>query len=255
MNYQRIISIAPSITESIFALNAGHLIVGITDYCNFPPEASEIESVGGFITPDLQKIQSLTPDLLVATTTHKKSELDKVESLGIDVKVIKTEDIFDTPTAIEELGLLTNKSQLANKLATETEFELKKLIEFAKKAKRIKKVYYLCSTGSFCAWKNKCTTTHLIEMAGGQHIKLKNKNLLDSIVAENPEVIIIPYSVEREEFKETMTFLAQEKKLHQTTAYKTNNIQSITGELLLRPGPRSPIGFKQLINAIHPELF
>ncbi len=255
MSYQRIISLAPSITESIFALNAGHLLVGITDYCNFPPQVSKIKSIGGFVTPDLDKIKALAPELLIATTTHKKSELKKVESYGIDVKIIKTEDIFDTPKAIEELGALTGQVQLANKLASQTDFELKKLLELAKKAKSVKKVYYLCSTGSFCAWKNKCTTTKLVDLAGGKHIKLKNKNLLDSVVSENPDVIIVPYSKDREEYKETTAFLEKEKKLHQTSAYKTGNIQPITGELLLRPGPRSPIGFKQLINAIHPELF
>ncbi|NJO91968.1 MAG: ABC transporter substrate-binding protein [Chloroflexia bacterium] len=255
MSYQRIVSLAPSITESIFALNAGHLLVGVTDYCNFPPETSKLKSIGGFITPDLNKIKALAPQLLIATTTHKKNELEKVENFGIKVEVIKMEDIFDTPEAIEELGHLTNQPQFANKLASETDLELKKLLELAKKAKSVKKVYYLCSTGSFCAWKNKCTTTKLIELAGGKHIKLKNKDHLNSVITENPEVIIIPYSKDREEYKETIAFLEKENKLHDTIAYRTSNIQSITGELLLRPGPRSPIGFEQLINAIHPELF
>ncbi len=255
MTYQRIISLAPSITESIFTLNASHLLVGRTDYCNFPSETEEIKSIGGFITPDLDKIKALKPDLLIATSTHKKEELEKVKSFGIEVKTLKTENIFDSPKAIEELGLLTGKSKFASKLANELNDELNKLLEIAKNVNAIKRVYYLCSIGNFCAWKNKCTTTKLIELAGGKHIALKNKNLTNSIVKEDPEIIIIPYHKERKEFKETQQFLEDEKILHQTSAYKNGNIQSITGELLLRPGPRSAIGFKQLINAIHPELF
>ena len=255
MNYHRIISLAPSITESIFALNVGNLLVGITDYCNFPPEASKIESIGGFITPDLDKIKSLAPDLVIATSTHKKSELEKIENFGIEVKILKTENIFDSPKAIEELGCITGTRQYANKIASKIDSELKELLELAKSAKTIKNVYYLCSIGSFCAWKNKCTTTSLIELAGGKHIPLKNRNHIDNVVSANPDVIIIPYNKTRKEHKETMQFLEEEKKLHQTKAYKNTNIQSIMGELLLRPGPRSSIGLKQLINAIHPELF
>ena len=66
---QRIISLAPSNTEILFALGLGNKVVGVTSYCNYPEEAKEKEIIDGFATPDLEKIIALTPDLILAFGT------------------------------------------------------------------------------------------------------------------------------------------------------------------------------------------
>lgn len=251
MRKLRIVSLAPSITESVFAIGAGILLVGRTDYCNYPVEADVVTSIGGFITPDIKKIFELNPDLVLATSTHKSDELQKITDKGIDVKVVKTENIFDCPDAIRSIGRFIGFENKADALADKLKLELDNLLEITKLTKEEKTVHYMCFTEKACGWKKKCTTTKLIEKAGGKHIKVNGKGLIGSIVEENPDVIIVPYHKERVEWQETMDFLNKNEELLDTNAFKNNKIRWISGELLLRPGPRSAEGFKQLIEAIH----
>lgn len=251
MKYKRIISLAPSITESIFALGAESILVGRTDYCNYPPEVDTIDSIGGFITPDIEKIVNLKPDLVLATSTHKNEELQKLRNFNIAVEVIKTDDIFDSPDAILSIGKYINKENEAKSLAKKIKSELENLLYKVKDIKERKSVHYMCFTNKACGWKKKCTTTKLIEMAGGKQISTNGKELIASIVKGNPDVIIIPYHKSRKEWQETMDFINQNIELKETIALKNNNIRWISGELLLRPGPRTGEGFRQLIEAIH----
>ncbi|MGI6119405.1 MAG: helical backbone metal receptor, partial [Desulfosporosinus sp.] len=91
----KIISLAPNITETIFALERGNQLVGRTDYCDYPDEAAKIESVGSLETPSIEKIVILKPDLVIASTHFSKDVLKKLEELGITTIVLYGEESFD----------------------------------------------------------------------------------------------------------------------------------------------------------------
>jgi iron complex transport system substrate-binding protein len=79
---QRIVSLAPTHTEILFALGLADNVVGVSDYCNYPPEAKEKQKIGGFANPDIDKILALNPDLILAFGTIQKPIVKKLEVRG-----------------------------------------------------------------------------------------------------------------------------------------------------------------------------
>jgi iron complex transport system substrate-binding protein len=106
----RIVSLAPSVTEILFALGAGERVVGVTDYCDFPPEARSRTRIGGLINPDLEKIVSLKPDLAMATTTgNYLDDAERIERLGIPVYTINTPTVESMLKTLETIGDLVGE--------------------------------------------------------------------------------------------------------------------------------------------------
>jgi len=114
---ERIVSLSPNITETLFAIGAGDLLVGVTSYCDYPAQAKEIECIGSIMEPDIEKIISLSPSLVITTGTGlQKTFESRLSTLGIrceSIPVNKLEDVF---TSIDTLGKLTGKSDMADKL-------------------------------------------------------------------------------------------------------------------------------------------
>ena len=110
---QRIVSLAPSHTEILFALGLGDRIVGVTRYCNYPEEAKEKEKIGGFATPDLEKIIALKPDLILAKGTLQKSLVTKLEERGQTVFWIYPHTVSDILESFERIGKITGSSSAA----------------------------------------------------------------------------------------------------------------------------------------------
>ncbi|HZI92617.1 MAG TPA: helical backbone metal receptor, partial [Patescibacteria group bacterium] len=106
----RIVSLAPSVTEILFAMGAGERVVGVTDYCDFPPEARSRTRIGGLINPDLEKIVSLKPDLAMATTTgNYLDDAERIERLGIPVYTINTPTVESMLKTLETIGDLVGE--------------------------------------------------------------------------------------------------------------------------------------------------
>ncbi len=114
---QRIISLAPNITEILFALGLGDKVVGVTRFCDYPPQAAEKEKVGGMVDPNLERIQALKPDLIIAFRGNPMNLLTKIRNLHFPVFVLDTgtslEGLFIT---IEKIGRLTQQENSAERL-------------------------------------------------------------------------------------------------------------------------------------------
>lgn len=118
----RIISLAPNITEILFALGLGDSIVGVTSFCNYPEEATKKTKIGGMTNPSLEAVVSLHPDIVIMTTDGNQKEFDeKLRSLGIKTYVFKARRISGLPYGIEELGRALGVQDKANTLARDIE--------------------------------------------------------------------------------------------------------------------------------------
>ena len=107
---QRIVSLAPHITEDLFAIDAGHLIVSTVSYSDYPAEANRIPRVGGYNGFDLERIRALKPDLIVAWQSgNPQKQLALIETLGIPVFYDNSRKLLQVPSALERLGALTGK--------------------------------------------------------------------------------------------------------------------------------------------------
>lgn len=246
----RIVSLAPSITETIFALNAQEYLVGVSDFCTYPDEANALDKIGGFNAPDLDKILALKPNLVIGTTMHQIDEMQSLINAEIEIKLVVAQKLFDAPNMVSEVGKIIGRSDQASKLTDSLNDQFHKILELASKIDK-KRVCYLCTSVPFCGWKSKCQTNELVMKLGGELSRYEKDNLAQSIVDSDPEVIIIPYAKGNDDYKIQAKFFDDNPILKQTTAYKNNKVVQMNGELLSRPGPRAGEGLKQLFELIH----
>lgn len=257
---QRIISLAPSNTEILFALGLGNKIVGVTDFCDYPEEAKAIEKVGG-LEPNMEKIVALKPDLVLAIggSPAQVEKALEIEKLGLTVLVLEPADIEGIIANIELVGKATGAEKEASELVAEMHKRLNNIMAKTKAAKSKPKVFfeldatdpskpYTPGPGSFI--------DALITLAGGSNIgasaKMQWAQLsTEEIIAQDPEVIVLGdanYGVTAEMVKARPGWSV-------ITAVKNGAIYPIDDVLVSRPGPRIMDGLEALAKIIHPELF
>lgn len=118
----RIVSLAPSMTELLFALGAGDRVVGVTSFCDYPEEARSKEKIGGMSNPSLEAVVRLRPDLVVLTTDGNQREFEeRLRSLKIPTYVSRTKRIAELPQAVRALGAAIGANQRAESLARDIE--------------------------------------------------------------------------------------------------------------------------------------
>ncbi len=127
---QRIISVAPSVTEILFAIGLGGRVVGVSTYCNYPPEALKKEKIGGYITPSLEKIVSLKPDLVIGTADGDlRSFVDRLSGLGIPVFITNPRSVFEVLSTIRHVGDVTFSQGAAQRVAGSMEKKIETIRE------------------------------------------------------------------------------------------------------------------------------
>ena len=257
---QRIISLAPSNTEILFALGLGDKVVGVTDFCDYPEEAKAIEKVGG-IEPNLEKIVALKPDLVLAiggspAQVEKAAEMEK---LGLAVLVLEPGDIEGILANIELVGKAAGADKAASELVAQMRQRFDDITAKARGTASNPKVFfeldatdpskpYTPGPGSFI--------DALITLAGGSNVganaKMQWAQLsTEEIIAQDPEIIVLGdanYGVTAEMVKERPGWSV-------ITAVKNGAIYPIDDVLISRPGPRIIDGLEALARIIHPEVF
>ncbi len=113
---ERIISLAPSNTEILYALGLGDRIVGVTDYCNYPVEAGEKDTIGGFSTVSIEKVVALTPDLVVGSDGNNPEAIERLRGMGIPVYIVDAKSMGDVQKTITNLGYLAGIADQARDL-------------------------------------------------------------------------------------------------------------------------------------------
>lgn len=251
---ERIISLAPPNTEILFALGLGERMVGVTKYCNYPPEAAEIEKMGTVRELNYETIVELAPDLVLAGGHTSQEAIAKLEELGLTVLVLDPEDIDAIFANIELVGQATGAEEQAHKLVAELGERRDSLLAKTEGVSHKPIVYleidpnlYTAGPGSFIAT--------LINMAGGTNIAADSGEpypqfSAEEIIERDPEVIIladVDLGVDAEVVKARPGWEG-------ITAVKNDSIQVIDRDIISRAGPRIIDGLEELVKIIHPEL-
>ncbi len=254
----RIISMAPSLTETLFALGLGSRVVGVTNFCNYPPEAREKEKIGGFINPNLEKIVSLKPDLILATLDgNKKGVIDKLKELGLSVNVINPRNIEEILGSITQIGELTYRHKRAEELVSSMKRRIGKVVKSVKGLSR-PPVLFIYGEDPLITAGPGTFANDLIKLAGGRNISEDSwipypKYNLEEILIKKPERIFIS-SMEVTE-KAPSKVIERWKKWPAIPAITKERVFLINGDLIDRPGPRIIEGLEILARRIHPEAF
>lgn len=248
-NPQRIVSLAPSITETLFALGLGDRVVGVTTYCNYPPEASQKEKIGDTIRPNIEKIVALRADLVIVSTSSQLEQfVSELEQLGIPVYASNPRNIDQVLVSIKKLGEVTSVQDRADHLVVQLSERMLRIDQKLRSTAH-PSVLFLLGTDPLITVGRGTFIDDLISRAGGRSLTADLSGdypqySLESGVAGQPEVIFIESGDER-----------LPKRLQETPAARHSRVYHIDDDLLLRPGPRVIEGLEQMAARIHPEVF
>lgn len=251
---RRIISLAPSITETLFALQLDERIVGVTSYCDYPAGALAKERIGDTLSPNLERIIALKPDLVIVTTASQLESLTRqLDSLSIPVYVTNPRTIDGIIGTIRRLGELTGRTTRADELAREMEARKERIASRVGRLPQVAVLYLLQLDPLITAGKE-TFLNDLISIAGGQSISGGEQAdypqfSRETVLARSPEVMLLP-----SRHGEGSIDVARLRQLFATTpAVRNNRLMTINSDWIDRPGPRIIDGLEQIAQALHPE--
>ena len=250
---QRIVSLAPSITETLFYIGAGDKLVGVTNYADFPPAVKNITRVGGYGKyANLEKIAALKPDLIIADD-FSLPILNKLEEIA-PVIIVAPKNLSGVYRQVELLGKVTNREEGALTVVADMKATVA-YVESVVRGKPRPKVFFILSYyNGYWTAGNGTFINDLITLAGGKNVfsDMKGWGVAseEQIVARNPDVIIISPNagVKPEDLCKG--------PLASVSAVKNGRVYVLSDEnLVVRPGPRIVLGLEEIAELLHPKAF
>ena len=258
---QRIISLAPGNTEILFALGLADKLVAVTDYCDYPPEAKEKPSIGGFSTPNIEEVVAHSPDLILATSIHEKRIIPQLEGREMTVFALNPETLDGVLAAITLVGRVAGKEEEAAKLVAEMQNRIKAVTEKTDSLPLEQKprVFYAVWHDPLMTAGSETRIHELIVKAGGKNIAQDFTGdyptmSLEAVILANPQVIIAGSGHGTGESL-PFQFALNEPRLEEVSARQNGRVHEIDADLTSRPGPRIVDALEKFAEFIHPELF
>ncbi|MGD9849730.1 MAG: ABC transporter substrate-binding protein [Nitrospirales bacterium] len=251
----RIVSLAPSITEILFAIGLDHEIVGVTDFCNYPPAALTKPKVA-YSQPNLEAVVALQPQLVLAPESFLRADLlDKLDQLKIPTFIMESHSVEGIFSHMQVLGRMLGRSPQANEQAARLRQEVAHLTQQLEGQPRPTLLYVLNSNplmtvgpGSFIH--------HLFELAGARNAAERAdapypRLTMEEVLKQNPDILLFPVGEH-----EAIPQADQDawKRWDSLNAVRQGRLVQIRSDLLNRPGPRVVEALKALVQLIHPEL-
>jgi len=256
---ERIVSLAPTITEILFAIGLDSEIVGVTAFCNYPPKAKTKTRTGGLIDQNFETILALKPDLVIAMPCHSGT-VSKLRGLGVNTLTIRNETVNDLLDAIVRIGKATGRAAAAEKLADKLRSDLRAVHVSLPDSERPRVMLVVGRNpgtlqGIYVSGKN-TFFNELLETAGGTNIfgdiEMKYPQpSLEEIVSRNPQIIIESLVGAKSTPKNISRIAAEWNALGDVDAVKNHRIYIWTEDYVSIPGPRLPLlleKFRQALN-------
>lgn len=248
----KIVSIAPSETEIVYAIGAGDKVVGVDTNSNYPPETANVSKVGDFKT-DIEAVAALAPDLVLANAAMNADAIEALRQLKINVFASDPKTFDDTAAHIEEIGLLTNNGAKAGEVADGMRAVKQEIADKVKDAPK-KKVYVEFSPGWTVGGGE--FLDELVTLAGGINVANGKPGWYEvdaeAVLKANPEVIVYPDFGDDKTIPEA---IAARPGWNGIDAVRNNRVVAVANDPLVRVGPRLSDGLRELAKAIHPDLF
>lgn len=257
---KRIVSLAPSCTEILFALSLSQKIVGVTTYCNFPEEALSKEKVGTITEVELEKLLSLQPDLTVASSLNPPDFLKRLEELGIPVYVADPKNIEGVLSSIDRIARICGVEEKGGMLVNNLQKRLKKIEEVTVKIPEDQKplIFHMLWHQPIWTAGKGTFVDELIKKAGGKNVVSDLEGYssieLEELLRRNPDIITV---VENHGGAQNLPyqFLLQDERLKSIKAIKEGRIFRVDSDIVSRPGPRIVQALEIFAKIIHPEIF
>jgi iron complex transport system substrate-binding protein len=262
--YKRIISLSPSTTETLFALGLGEKVVGVTRFCNYPPETKGKKRVGGYVNPNYEAIAVLEPDIVIILPEHENVK-NFLTELGLKYLTVNNKTIQDILSAIATIGKECRVEKRANELIAAINYRIQNIQQKTQNLPRPKVLISIGRTmgsGSlkdvYIAGKN-TYYDELINYAGGINAYENEKIAYPMLSAEgiiylNPEIIIdMVADLNSKGLTESM--VRQEwQSVSFVNAIKSNRLFVFSRDYIVIPGPRFILLLEDIARTVHPEI-
>ncbi|AJY76655.1 ABC transporter substrate-binding protein [Paenibacillus beijingensis] len=247
---ERVVSLVPSETETLFAIGAGDEVVGVDEYSNYPEEASKKTKIGDLKT-NVEAVTALNPDLVVASSTMNAEAIEKLRQLNIKVYASAPKTYDETVDKIGQLGLIMNKQEQSGQVQQHMKDVKQQVTDAVKDAPKTK-VYLEFSPG-WTVGKGEFMD-ELVTLAGGTNVAGDQSGWFEvnseQIVKANPELIVYP----KLDGNPILPGIKSRAGWSVIDAVKNNRFAEVPMDPLVRVGPRLADGLLDLAKAIHPDL-
>ncbi|WP_232695934.1 ABC transporter substrate-binding protein [Brevibacillus daliensis] len=253
---ERILSVSPAETETLFALGLGDKIVGVSDFDDYPQEATTKPKMGSIMKPNAEAIIAAKPDIVFSGISMKEEMVNKFRDLGIKTFKVEPKTYDDVIANIELYGLITDRQEEAKKITDDLKKTREDIVTAVKNVEPKKKAYIEFSPG-WTVGKGEFMN-ELIETAGGINVASAAEGWVqineEIIIKQNPDVIMFTMGFVDKDSQKTLDQMIRDRKAwSQITAVKNNAIIGIEQNLISRPGPRIGEGLKAVAKALYPE--
>ncbi|MFO7963655.1 MAG: cobalamin-binding protein [Desulfobacterales bacterium] len=256
-NPKRIVSMAPNITEIMYALNQQHRLVGATLFSDYPPEAEEIPKVGSYVHLDIERIVALQPDLCFATKDGNPIEVvGMLDSMDIPVYAVNPRNLDTVMKTLLEIGALLNAEANAQRVVSQMKKRIQRVTKRVAHADSRPKVFCQIGINPIVSAGTDTCIHELIEMAGGKNIAEGPvpypRFSREQILSLAPDIFIITSMARGAVFESVQS---DWKKFPSIPAVRNHRIMLVNSNILDRPTPRLVDGLEMLARIIHPVIF
>ena len=251
----RIVSLAPNLTEIVYAVGAGNKLVGDTTYCDYPDAAKNVTKIGDTMNPSIERIIALKPQIvLVSTASQLEAFTKQLDQQNITVYVTNPQSLDGVFRSIQTLGDLFDHHDLAKALAGGLTTRAA-TVEAGLRTTKPVKVFYQVSGEPLYTIGREAYLTDLIRRAGGVSVTAEVPGAFprfsdEAALASKPDAIILPTGGSMGSANATVA-----ASLRNSPAVLNNRVYRINDDHLSRPGPRLVEGLEEIARALHPEAF
>ena len=253
----RIVSLAPAMTEVLFALGLEKRIVGVTEYCDYPPQARSKPKVGGIVNPSVERILAQKPDLVIGMRLNPKPVLRSLAKAGVPIFAAEPKSIKDVVATITTVGALTGTRDAARALASRMQARLRDVERKVQDTPRptVALLYsdnplWIAGAGTF--------PDHVIRLAGGRNAAANITGYkqydVEALLARNPDVILLTSMKGGDDAAHLRNFMRR-PSMRGLSAVKGKRVYMIDADLVDRAGPRIVDGVAEMAAKLHPKAF
>ncbi|MGQ9794847.1 ABC transporter substrate-binding protein [Desulfosoma sp.] len=253
---QRVVTLAPSLTEMVFALGSGHRVVGVSQYSNYPAEVQALTKVGSYVHPDVEKIVALKPDLVLAIKDGNPREVvEKLEQVGIPVYAVNPKTLRQVMETLLALGNVLHAQERAEALVADMARRLQSVDDAIKNVTYRPGVFFQIGVSPIVSVGTETFAHELIVRAGGRNVAEGPdpypRFTLEQVMTLRPDTIIVS-SMERAQIFDQVR--EQWLRWSGIPAAAEHRVYLVPSDLFDRPGPRLVDGLELLVRMLHPEL-
>ena len=253
----RIVSLAPGVTEIIFALGRGDRLVGVTTECDYPEEVRSLPKVGSFMRSDPELVATLKPDLCITMGDGRPGgNSEYLAGLGIPVHIVRQGGLYSISGMILELGKLLDAEERAEDLAAAMRSRIETVKARVAETTNRPRVFMQIGVSPIVSAGTETFIHELITAAGGVNVAegptLYPRFSREQVLNFGPDIVIITSMARGEMFQHVKEEWMQWKNL---PAARNGHIFIVDSNLFDRPTPRLADGLEMLSRIIHPELY